>query len=1028
MNIQLFLANQEVELSESIRFPLNKTFSDLNNPTDIIVDYSKSINIPMTMKNNKIFANAYRLDRSIVGGGDKNLGLYLDPSKRIPMRLMYNGSLVLEGYAKYASATYSLSSKFYTINLYGQLGSIFQELMNVVSSESLLGDNDSKYLLKDPTFSSLAKSYSFNKEFAQASFNHNENYVWTPDRGTSTFGSMLDVYGVAPTYRGLYNDFDSKKIQTSDNTIEDISKFLNSKWDKTLTDQGYDADERKTLIESYDSQELVGDGFPDYQMNQYASNKLKPYVYINQLFRMFDSKCKELTGYTMDYDRNWFNVNNPYWAKMVYMFDFLDRNKTTLSQTAKVFPSTKTSTISDKWTNGIECGGSWRMMKTTTDIESTESNILAPFEITFGCKDVISSSPQTCTLKTFQLMPETVIMFDCSVYKYTSSSKTSVTKTGSFKFWTSGDGSRNGLEEDTYPADMYIPIISKYENIDSNTRTMEAYYTVKTNKVSIGDMPYGGYIEISIGYLNTVGVTDNSGDLFPGIFVFDGIIAYTGPGPAQGGGHISITLFGPVGCEPNMRNGTGNISQFSTTTWSVEVGNIDRYVNWKTLTPVSIASLYKKDTPIFNILLEYTKMFNLKWDIDYQNKKIGIKTLYSYYKDSNILDWNDKVDRSKEFKIEPLIYDYKNIKMNYKDVDGNHYSDYRDEYGVNIGEKIINTGYEFNASDKELFKDISPSSCSSKTFVPFLSFQEWDFNLLTPTQYPIPLIDCESEDGKSSISINNWYLRGENSDIVTTIIDETPTMIINDTQCYISDLLWREVYEANMPVFTTAAKYNAVSFPDNTTTYGCFFNTPNVDYTSQQLFKDTLNSNIYEYCWKDWLNESLNIQNKKLTAYIRLTQLDYNDFNFNNLVHIDNQLFRVNKIMDYNIGSTDSTKCELVQVNNPNNLTSKTFPQYRVVIQVGTKYYTDNDGRIVINGTSSQDTNMFTVYVYGLPFNNSITFSGLRPSQTLNTGSRYNYYTARYIFSNLAGKRQTVNMNIGGIGRSIVITFDHLEN
>ena len=108
MNIQLFLANQEVELSEAIRFPLNKTFSDLNNPTDIIVDYSKSINIPMTMKNNKIFANAYRLDRSIVGGGDKNLGLYLDPSKRIPMRLMYNGSLVLEGYAKYTSATYSL--------------------------------------------------------------------------------------------------------------------------------------------------------------------------------------------------------------------------------------------------------------------------------------------------------------------------------------------------------------------------------------------------------------------------------------------------------------------------------------------------------------------------------------------------------------------------------------------------------------------------------------------------------------------------------------------------------------------------------------------------------------------------------------------------------------------------------------------------------------------------------------------------------------------------------------------------------
>lgn len=1007
MNIQLFLANQEVELSEAIRFPLNKTFSDLNNPTDIIVDYSKSINIPMTMKNNKIFANAYRLDRSIVGGGDKNLGLYLDPSKRIPMRLMYNGSLVLEGYAKYASATYSLSSKFYTINLYGQLGSIFQELMKVVSSESLLGDNDSKYLLKDPTFSSLAKNYSFNKEFAQASFNHNENYVWTPDRGTSTFGSMLDVYGVAPTYRGLYNDFDSKKIQTSDNTIEDISKFLNSKWDKTLTDQGYDEDERKTLIESYNSQELVGDGFPDYQMNQYASNKLKPYVYINQLFRMFDSKCKELTGYTMDYDRNWFNVNNPYWAKMVYMFDFLDRNKTELSQTASMFAGAGTAEVVAPWEDEstTACGGSWKMIKMDTNIEIDSTAILAPFDVTFGCTNKVSG--KSVRSQKIQLLPETVFIIRGWIRAYNDSNKTSSTAISSFQYWTSGNGGTNGMDPENYTKDTFVPITSKSEIESEDHLTADARYTVTIPSIPISrSMPYGGYVEFDIIYYNETGV-DAAGKC--GIYLWDIDFAGYPPGIYAG---ISPAI---------------NLYQ-STTSYFVRINPINRYVNWKNSTPVSIASLYKKDTPIFNILLEYTKMFNLKWDIDYQNKKIGIKTLYSYYKDTNILDWNDKVDRSKEFKIEPLIYNYKNIKMNYKDVDGNHYSDYRDEYGVNIGEKIINTGYEFNTSDKELFKDISPSSCSSKTFVPFLSFQEWDFNLLTPTQYPIPLIDCESEDGKSSISINNWYLRGENSNIVTTIIDETPAMIINDTQCYISDLLWREVYEANMPVFTTAAKYNAVSFPDNTTTYGCFFNTPNVDYTSQQLFKDTLNSNIYEYCWKDWLNESLNIQNKKLTAYIRLTQSDYNDFNFNNLVHIDNQLFRVNKIMDYNIGSTDSTKCELVQVNNPNNLTSKTFPQYRVVIQVGTKYYTDNDGRIVINGTSSQDTNMFTVYVYGLPFNNTITFSGLRPSQTLNTGSRYNYYTARYVFSNLAGKRQTVNMNIGGIGRSISITFDHLEN
>ena len=149
MNIQLFLAGEEVELTQNISFPLNKTFANLNNPTDIIAEYSKSVNIPMSAKNNRIFANAYRLDKAIVGGGDVNLGLYLDPTKRITMALMYNGTLIMKGYAKYVSATYSLSNKYYTINIIGDLGTIFQEMMNIVTRKDLLGDRDEKYLIKD---------------------------------------------------------------------------------------------------------------------------------------------------------------------------------------------------------------------------------------------------------------------------------------------------------------------------------------------------------------------------------------------------------------------------------------------------------------------------------------------------------------------------------------------------------------------------------------------------------------------------------------------------------------------------------------------------------------------------------------------------------------------------------------------------------------------------------------------------------------------------------------------------------------
>jgi hypothetical protein len=86
-NIQLFLENQEVELTDKVSFPLNKSFENLWNPTDIIVEYSKSINIPASKFNNQIMANAYRLDRQFNGADSAtNIGMYLNPLKRIPMK------------------------------------------------------------------------------------------------------------------------------------------------------------------------------------------------------------------------------------------------------------------------------------------------------------------------------------------------------------------------------------------------------------------------------------------------------------------------------------------------------------------------------------------------------------------------------------------------------------------------------------------------------------------------------------------------------------------------------------------------------------------------------------------------------------------------------------------------------------------------------------------------------------------------------------------------------------------------------
>jgi hypothetical protein len=63
MNIELYIENQPIELDKNVTFAITKQFEDLSNPTTIINDWTKTINIPFTKKNNTIFGGIFSPDR-----------------------------------------------------------------------------------------------------------------------------------------------------------------------------------------------------------------------------------------------------------------------------------------------------------------------------------------------------------------------------------------------------------------------------------------------------------------------------------------------------------------------------------------------------------------------------------------------------------------------------------------------------------------------------------------------------------------------------------------------------------------------------------------------------------------------------------------------------------------------------------------------------------------------------------------------------------------------------------------------------
>ena len=95
--IQLFINNQLVDITESVGLFLNKKFEETQNPTYYFSDYSKTITLPMTTENKKIFSNFNRADSVVTTNS-------IDPRQKIPYQLLYNGQLVMEGFCKLNNA------------------------------------------------------------------------------------------------------------------------------------------------------------------------------------------------------------------------------------------------------------------------------------------------------------------------------------------------------------------------------------------------------------------------------------------------------------------------------------------------------------------------------------------------------------------------------------------------------------------------------------------------------------------------------------------------------------------------------------------------------------------------------------------------------------------------------------------------------------------------------------------------------------------------------------------------------------
>lgn len=352
---------------------------------------------------------------------------------------------------------------------------------------------------------------------------------------------------------------------------------------------------------------------------------------------------------------------------------------------------------------------------------------------------------------------------------------------------------------------------------------------------------------------------------------------------------------------------------------------------------VTMEDILSPNLNVFDILLNYSKMFGLVFVTDNENKVIRVMQRKDYFDNSKILDWTDKVNFINTYNIKQPSFENKYVNWNFQPADTDLLDSYENAYEEIYGTKKVDTGIEFDDSTKDLYNSIKPLNVYSPLIAPWNSYKNWIVGRDINRYYTTELYIDNCKDNKPA---NVDYCFGFPQVVG---VDRTLGASIGSTDSYVVYITEDCDLEKNTNTFCyhdTSAQalqdkqieaYYINTFNDFTCYYWsdggtyradnfyCLFDRPKEMYrrlstleTSEMSHPNT----IFDCFWKDYISERYDNRNKVVTAEVTLSPVDYSNFQFNNFIKIGNTMYIVNRIIDYTIGDGENTKIELQTVRD----------------------------------------------------------------------------------------------------------------
>ena len=997
----LYIKGKYVDVDDDQLFLFTYSNNSVESPEAIKNNYSKTITINGTPNNNKLFDELYLVD-SVINR--------FDTSKRETFELYDNGNLIESGYVKLNSIKHDKNNPSYEITLYGMLGDFFYKLAYKDDSNDVeLSLKDLQYNYKrvpellgqgDDAPSQNVDSLSEDVDETKTLFYWNSDFIWNSwlmqftDKYPHQNECWEDFVTAAPVYSGYNEDFDNDVVVTNMNYPPKydgiLPKSIQNGADTYSTKQNYAKIKTDRELDQWEIRDL-------------RSSVQRPAIKLDKLFKKIVDYSKQ-NGYNIVFDKDIDftgekgNALNNYFHKSYILLDALD---TTSEQTAIYnvsSPEEQTTSFTDWTEQDVTFNGN--LSADTSKYNATYFNLLLnerfrPFDNT-DAQAAINNPSGVLMTSTYLfngeylrikyvnsfgafvyyvkiyvgdvLVDEKLFFVECCKRKpkFTTFQQTIFNQ--SIKKWIVDNIGHEvdykimnkGVTNAVTPADPDNHFITFENDISiklplpssSNVRVKLARNFIMLH----AKRTYGG--EYDYFWQEDY---DEFGDKSKRmIYKFNGDSVY---GYSSGGWPKSTTTF--------------TSQSIVSTNSSVYYGSQEFKSQY-----ISKTDLFANTESPFKYLVDWCRLFNMRFRTDITTKTIYIEQRNNYFVDK-IVNLTGKIDYSKDFNINPIYVDKRIYKFGIE-ADNENYAGYiyKKKYGSNYSSKMFNTKYEFDNETKEVFEDNIYKTnidylMSSPYFNTTLAKDNIQYpNMLLLPKYEYTLWNNEEEYSQTMFGLQSYYnilpkddafykqclfdkenktLESMNSLVMFDklyimpeqnggdykpymLTDDLPILLTlnNDNNCYLN-AYYNDAKHYNMDTYWKLRTQNGVIDEYGTTgkigiwtfilpimnnnisemdkyLQSYYFKEPNPKF-EQNDFDN--NACIFDRYWSDYINDVFDKNTKVIECYVFLDEMPVDALR--KFYLINNSLWAIQEITDYNYKSKEPTKVTLIRVKNKYN-------------------------------------------------------------------------------------------------------------